>query len=82
MHNNSYADRATNGIFGLLIREEFTLYYEEMKGGLYTMNGLKIARLVLQGLTLLVSVGSAVVSGKELSVKVAEEVAKQLADKQ
>lgn len=46
------------------------------------MNGLKIARLVLQGLTLLVSVGSAVVSGKELSVKVAEEVAKQLADKQ
>lgn len=46
------------------------------------MNGLKVARLVLQGLTLLVSVGSAVVSGKELSVKVAEEVAKQLADKQ
>lgn len=46
------------------------------------MNGLKIARLVLQGLTLLVSVGSVVVSGKELSVKVAEEVAKQLADKQ
>lgn len=45
------------------------------------MNGLKIARLVLQGLTLLVSVGSAVVSGKELSVKVAEEVAKQLENK-
>jgi hypothetical protein len=46
------------------------------------MNGLKVARVVLQGLTLLVSVGSAVVSGKELSAKVAAEVAKQLADKQ
>lgn len=45
------------------------------------MNGLKVARLVLQGLTLLISVGSAVVSGKELSVKVAAEVAKQLENK-
>jgi hypothetical protein len=34
MHNNSHANGTTNGIFGLLIREEFTLYYEEMKGGL------------------------------------------------
>jgi hypothetical protein len=46
------------------------------------MNGIKIARLVLQGLTLIVSIGSAIVSGKELSAKVAAEVAKQLADKQ
>lgn len=46
------------------------------------MNGIKIARLILQGLTLIVSVGSVVVSGKELSAKVAAEVAKQLADKQ
>lgn len=46
------------------------------------MNGLKVARLVLQLVTLGVSVASTIIAGKELNVKVAEEVAKQLADKQ
>lgn len=45
------------------------------------MDALKIARVVIQVVSLGTAVASAILSGKELSAKVAAEVAKQLENK-
>ena len=46
------------------------------------MNGLKIAKIIVQTVTIVASVAMSIIADKNLNVKVAEEVAKQLADKQ
>ena len=45
------------------------------------MNALKIAKIVVQVVSIGASLATAIIAGKELDAKIAEKVAEQLADK-
>ena len=79
MHDNSYAIGTTYGIFGLLIREICMLFYEERR--FHTMNGLKIAKLVVQVVGIGVTIATTIIANKELDTKITEKVAEALKDK-